>query len=405
MANVRPFVGVRPPRELAARVAAPPYDVVSTEEARALAGSNPDNFFRVSRPEIELADSVDPHSAQVYALGKQNLDELLARGTLQPDAVPAYYVYRQQMGGHVQTGVVACASTAEYEAGKIKKHELTRQDKEDDRVAHIDALSAHDEPVFLCYRSNAELVALQEAVMAAPPEYDFTSDDGIRHTFWVASPARTEQICAAFERVEALYVSDGHHRSAAAARIAQKRGGPADAESRFFLAVIFPAAQLQILDYNRLVKDLNGLSKDAFLKKVSEKFEVSTNGGGKPTARHRFGMYLDGVWHALSAKPGTFDPASPVGSLDVSILQQNLLGPILGIRDPRTDARIGFSGGIRGMGELEKRVRSGEFAVAFAMYPTSLDELMAIADAGAIMPPKSTWFEPKLRSGLVVHRF
>lgn len=405
MANVRPFVGVRPPPQLAARVAAPPYDVVSTEEARALAGDNPENFFRISRPEIELPDAVDPHSEQVYALGKKNLEKFLARGTLRADAAPAYYVYRQQMGGHVQTGIVACASTEEYEAGLIKKHELTRQDKEDDRVAHIDALSAHDEPVFLCYRANAELEALQEAVMAGPPEYDFTSDDGIRHTFWVASASRTEQIRSAFARVEALYVSDGHHRSAAAARIAKQRGGSADAEHRFFLAVIFPASQLQILDYNRLVKDLNGFSKDAFLKKVAEKFEISSNGHSKPTARHRFGMYLDGAWHGLAAKNGTFDPASPVGSLDVSILQQNLLGPILGIRDPRTDARISFSGGIRGMGELEKRVKSGEFAVAFAMYPTSLDELMAIADAGAIMPPKSTWFEPKLRSGLVLHRF
>ena len=404
MSNVRPFIGLRPPKALAAQVAAPPYDVVNTQEARAIAGDNASSFFRVSRPEIELADSVDAHSAPVYALGKKNLEQFISRGTLEPDAQPAYYVYRQKMGAHVQAGIVACASTDEYERGLIKKHELTRQDKEDDRVAHIDALSAHDEPVFLCYGQNAELVALQDAVMQGPPEYDFTSSDGIQHTFWVTPKARTEQIQAAFARVDALYVADGHHRSAAAARIAKSRGGPADAEHKFFLAVIFPASQLQILDYNRLVKDLGGLSDDAFLKRVSEKFEVKS-GGGKPTSLHSFGMFFGETWHTLTAKPGTVDEKSPIGSLDVSILQANLLGPILGIKDPRTDERIAFSGGIRGMGELEKKVKSREFALAFAMFPTSLDELMAIADAGAIMPPKSTWFEPKLRSGLVVHRF
>jgi uncharacterized protein (DUF1015 family) len=404
MADVRPFVGVRPPKPLAARVAAPPYDVVSTVEARALAQGSADSFFRISRPEIELPDATDPHSGEVYALGRKNLEAFLARGALVPDARPSYYVYRQKMGAHVQAGFVAGASTEAYDRGEIKKHELTRQDKEDDRVHHIEALSAHDEPVFLCYRHNAELAALQAAVMQGVPEYDFVSDDGIGHTFWVAPPERTEQIRAAFSTIDALYVADGHHRSAAASRIARSRGGSPEAEHRFFLAVIFPAQQLQILDYNRLVKDLHGQTLAQFLLRVGASFDVRP-GGGKPTAPHQFGMFLGGAWHTLTAKAGTFDASSPLGALDVSILQQNLLGPILGIQDPRTDARIAFSGGIRGMAELEKRVASGEFAVAFSMFPTRLDELMAIADAGQIMPPKSTWFEPKLRSGLVLHRF
>jgi len=385
-------------------VAAPPYDVVSVDEARAFAGSNADCFFHVSRPEIALPSGADPHGAEVYALARKNLGDFISRGVLVPDASPRFYVYRQRMGAHVQAGFVACASTHEYASGLIKKHELTRQDKEDDRVAHIGALSAHDEPVFLCYRPSAELGALQDDVMAGAPEVDFTADDGVGHTLWVAPAARTEQIAAAFAHVPALYVADGHHRSAAADRVARARGGPADAEHRFFLSVIFPSDQLQILGYHRLVTDLNGLAPDAFMARVRERFHVSPV-GGVPEARHQFGMFLSGLWHTLTPHDGLFDARSAKASLDVSILQDHLLGPLLGIQDPRTDPRIAFSGGIRGVGELEKKVRSGAFAVAFAVYPTSLGELMALADAGEIMPPKSTWFEPKLRSGLVVHRF
>jgi uncharacterized protein (DUF1015 family) len=405
MADVRPFSGLRPPRALVQQVAAPPYDVVSTSEARAHAGSNPHSFFRVSRPEIELADSVDPHSEPVYALGRKNLEQFVERGTLVADAAPRFYVYRQRMGDHSQAGIVGGASVAEYDRGLIKKHELTRADKEDDRVAHIDRLSAHDEPVFLAYRARPELVSLQQEIMSAAPEYDFTAEDGVQHTFWIANERQTEQLVKAFGNVDALYVADGHHRSAAASRVAAKNR-LTHPEASHFLSVIFPHDQLRIMDYNRLVKDLNGLSSEAFMARVLERFELQPDSpSGRPGARHRFGMFLGGTWHTLAAKSGTFDPKSPLGSLDVSILQDNLLGPILGIKDPRTDQRIAFVGGIRGMSELEKRVRSGEHTVAFALFPTSLDELMAIADAGQIMPPKSTWFEPKLRSGLVVHRF
>lgn len=403
MAQLKPFRGLRPPRELVLKVAAPPYDVVSADEARAYAKGNEHSFFRISRPEIELPAGTDEHADAVYAKGGENLRRFVERGWLVRDAEPRFYVYRQKMGAHVQTGLVAGASVAEYDRRQIKKHELTRADKEDDRTRHIDTLGANDEPVFLTYRADRELDSSIAEVTAGAPEYDFTTDDGIGHTFWVAPATHTERIAALFERIPALYIADGHHRSAAASRVhAARAGRPGNHDA--FLAVIFPHDQMQILDYNRLVKDLNGLTPDALLEKLKERFIVTSAPAPKPDAVHKFGMYLAGTWHRLIAKPHLVE-STPTGVLDVSILQKNVLEPLLGIGDPRTDQRIAFVGGIRGTKELEKRVDSKEFAVAFAMYPTTLEQLMAIADAGEIMPPKSTWFEPKLRSGLVLHPF
>ena len=402
MALLRPFRGLRPTSALVKQVATLPYDVVNAKEARALAKGNARSFFRISRPEVDFPSDVDEHDDVVYRQGKTNLDAFIAQGTLVADASPSLYVYRQRMGRHVQTGVVATASVAEYQQGLIKKHELTRADKEEDRTRHVDALGANDEPVFLTYEARSGLDRLVEEVTAAAPVYDFESDDGIGHTFWVMPKALSAAVVTAFADVPALYIADGHHRSAAAARVAAMRSQEVGAQH--FLAVIFPSNQMQILDYNRVVKDLNGRTAEAFLKAVGEKFLVRPSTGPKPTRPHTFGMFLGQVWFELEAKSGTFE-STPTGSLDVSILQVNLLTPVLGIGDPRTDKRIDFVGGIRGTSALESRVASGEAAVAFSMFPTQLSELMAIADAGDIMPPKSTWFEPKLRSGLVVHAF
>lgn len=411
MSNLRPFAGLRPPKDKVLRVACPPYDVVSTEEARALARGNPLSFFHVSRPEIGLPPSADPHSEPVYALGLENLRRFRAEGTLVRDPTPCFYLYRQRMGAHVQTGLVAAASVEEYQQGRIKKHELTRADKEDDRTRHIEVLGANDEPVFLTYPRREEIDSAVARLAARPPAYDFTTEDGIGHTFWVVDgPADLAALQGMFRALPALYIADGHHRSAAAARVREKRraqggGQAAEQEHDFFLAVIFPHDQMQILAYNRLVRDLNGHSPESFLGKLAERFLVRPGSEKRPSRRHDFGMYLRGQWYAVTAKPGTFDAADPVASLDVSVLQQNALAPILGIADPRTDERIDFVGGIRGEAELERRVDSGEMQVAFSMFPTRIEELLAIADAGKIMPPKSTWFEPKLRSGLVLHEF
>lgn len=403
MALLKPFRGARPNKTKAQKVAAPPYDVVSSAEARAYAVGKPDCFFRISRPEVDLPPDVDEHADAVYAKGRENLDAFLAEGTLQIDAQPRYYVYRQRMGDHTQTGLVAAASVDEYDRGLIKKHELTRADKEDDRTRHIDGLSANDEPVFLTYRSRPEVDRLIAQVTGAPPEYDFTTDDGIGHTFWVADPGASAAISAAFAQVGLLYIADGHHRSAAASRVAKLRAGK-KGEHGFFVAVVFPHDQLKILPYNRLVRDLNGRSVADLLEKISDKFTIDRNGTAHPERVHQLGMYLDGRWFSLAAKPGTF-PETPTGQLDVSILQANLLQPVLGISDPRKDSRIDFVGGIRGTRELEKRVDDGSARVAFSIFPTRVEQMMAIADANEIMPPKSTWFEPKLRSGLVVHLF
>jgi uncharacterized protein (DUF1015 family) len=403
MALVKPFRGLRPPRELAAKIASPPYDVVSTGEARADVAGNPHSFFRISRPEADLPEGVDEHSGEVHRKGAENLRAFVARGWLARDAEPAYYVYRQRMGSHVQAGFVAAASVDEYDRGLIRKHELTRPDKEDDRTRHIVALEANDEPVFLTYRSRPEADALLDRAMGHDPEYDFVSEDGIAHSFWVVPAGLKADIEQAFRRIPELYIADGHHRTAAASR-AHRDLAARPGSHGFFLAVIFPHERLQIFDYNRVVRDLGGLSAEAFLERLRERFEVAPGTEKKPDAPHRFGLYLDRRWYRLSAKPGTFDD-TPLGVLDVTILQDHLFGPVLGIADQRRDPRIHFVGGIRGMDELERLVNSGEFRAAFALYPTTLDQLFAVCDAGGIMPPKTTWFEPKLRSGLVLHPF
>lgn len=412
MADIRPFRGLRPKKELADKVAAHPYDVLSSEEAREMAKDNPYSYLHINKPEIDLEKGIDLYDNRVYLKGAENLQKFIVQEIVAQDETPHFYVYKQIMGKHEQTGLVACASVAEYENDRIKKHELTRQEKEDDRVNHIDHLNAQVGPVFLTYQAETVIDQLIEKVVQTEAEYDFVSQDGIRHIFWVVqNPELIAEIQVAFRKIDPLYVADGHHRSAAAMRIKQMRQSAnknhtGNEEYNYFLTVIFPHNQMQILDYNRVVKDLFGLNKDTFLQKVSEKFTVrksEENQPFKPAKAHEFGMYLQGKWFKLEAKPGTFDAFDPVKRLDVSLLQENLLSPILGITDPRKDKRIDFVGGIRGLKELEKRVASGEWAVAFALHPTSIEDLIAIADAGKIMPPKSTWFEPKLKSGLVVH--
>jgi uncharacterized protein (DUF1015 family) len=405
MASLEPFRGLRPPAALAAKLACPPYDVVSATEARTYARGNDQCFFRISRPEIDLPTDTDEHSETVYLRGRENLAEFQAKGWLSKDPEPAFYVYRQRMGTHLQVGLVAAASVAEYDEGEIRRHELTRADKEDDRTRHIDALGGNDEPVFLTYRADGRIDALVEKVVRSEAAYDFTSEDGVGHTFWVMRGSSIEETQRAFASVPSLYIADGHHRSAAASRVHALRttrnvGGEHDR----FLVVVFPHDQMQILDYNRVVKDLNHLSTDAFLDRLRKTFRVEASGEKKPKRVHQFGMYLDRAWYRLEAMPGTF-PETPLGVLDVNILQKSVLEPVLGIGDPRTDPRISFVGGIRGTQELERLVDSGAQRVAISMFPTTMDQLLAIADAGEIMPPKSTWFEPKLRSGLVLHLF
>jgi uncharacterized protein (DUF1015 family) len=405
LAELRPFRGLRPPKELAQQLVAPPYDVVNAEEARAYAKGNPRSFFRVSRPEIDLPPGTDEHADQVYAKGRENLALFQREGWLQQDTEPCFYLYRQKMGAHVQTGVVAAASVEEYDRGLIKKHELTRADKEDDRTRHVDELGGNDEPVFLTYRASAAITALVEEGTRGAPDYDFTTEDGIGHTLWVVRGGLNARLQEAFRAVPALYIADGHHRSAAASRVhALRRERGLKGGSGQFLTVTFPHDQMQILDYNRVVKDLNGLSPEELMRRLGERFEVKQGAQKKPDQAHRFGMYLGGKWYQLTSKPGTFEQ-TPTGVLDVTILQRNVLEPLLGIGDPRKDSRIHFVGGIRGMPELERLVEGGAWKVAFSLFPTSLEQLMAIADAGEIMPPKSTWFEPKLRSGLVLHLF
>ncbi len=408
MADVKPFRAWRPRDEFAPLVAAPPYDVLSSEEAREMARGNPHSFLHVGKPEIDLPRGTDLHSAPVYEKGRENLRRLVEQGVLLQDDSPCYYAYQQRMGHHVQVGIAAGASVAEYDSGRIKKHELTRRDKEDDRTRHVEILNSQTGPVFLTYRKSPAIDEVVDSVRAEKPRVDFTAPDGVGHAVWVVRDrVRVEALRAAFAALPCLYVADGHHRSAAASRVAAARrsANPRDTgreDYNYFLAVIFPDDQLQILDYNRVVVDLHGLTREQFLGRVGEKFSVAPTKTGRPDAIHRFGMYLGGKWYRLEAKPGTFDAEDPVGCLDVSILQNNLLAPVLGILDPRTDKRIDFVGGIRGLVELERRV-SGGAAAAFAMFPTSVRQLMAIADAGQIMPPKSTWFEPKLRDGLFIH--
>lgn len=410
MARIKPFRALRPPRELAEKVAALPYDVMSTEEARTMAAGNPCSFLHISRPEIDLPPDADSHSEPVYVQGRENLGEFIAEGFLAQDGTDGYYVYRQKMGDLTQTGLVVCAAVDDYQGGVIKKHELTRADKEEDRVRHIDYLDANDEPVFLTCRSQPAISALIEEITGGPAEYDFTTDDGVTHTLWLVEEKRTiDVLTGLFAGLPALYVADGHHRSAAASHVRElrKRGNPAHSggeEYNFFLAVIFPDNEMNIMPYNRVVKNLNQHSVAEFMARVAARFEITpTSSILEPAQRHQFGMYIGRKWYELLPRDGSFDENDAVAGLDVSILQDNLLNPVLGIRNPRTDQRIHFVGGIRGMAELERLVDSEEYEVAFALYPTSIKELMDLADAGKIMPPKSTWFEPKLRSGLFVH--
>jgi uncharacterized protein (DUF1015 family) len=412
MSTIRPFRGLRPVPDKAARVASPPYDVINSDEARAMAEGNPLSFLHVVKPEIDLPPGTDLYADAVYARGAGNLAGLQRDGVLVRDPRPYLYVYAQTMriGGcdHRQVGVLGGASVAEYENDRIKKHELTRADKEADRTRHVETLNANTGPVFLTYRAVPAIDALVARVTAGRPVYDFTADDGIGHRLWVVDDAPAiAALVGAFDAVPSTYVADGHHRSASAAAAGRRRreanpNHTGNEPYNFFLAVFFPHDQLYIMDYNRVVLDLAGLSEQAFLQRVAEKFEIAPTDAPKPARATEFGMYLGGRWHRLTARPGTFDAGDPMRSLDVAILQDNLLAPILKIRDPRTDKRIDFVGGIRGTGELERRVKGGA-AVAFAMHATSIEQLMAIADAGLIMPPKSTWFEPKLRSGLVVN--
>lgn len=410
MAIIRPFQALRPPIHLAPLVAALPYDVMDVEEARSMAGANADSFLHISRPEIDLPPTVDPHADQVHGQGKQNLDAFLERRVLLQDPVPCYYIYRQQMGTIVQTGLVACSAVDDYQSGAIKKHEHTRADKEEDRIKHIATLDANDEPVFYIFRNNPAVEEILASAVNEPPEYHFTTSDGVSHSLWVvAGQALINHLTGLFGEIPTLYVADGHHRSAAAARVRDLRlaANPdhtGNEEYNFFLTVIFPESQLNIMPYNRVVKDLRGLSAADFLKAVGERFEISpATTAVTPTARHSFGMYLAGSWYRLQTKPDLLDEESTVARLDVSILQNHLLHPLLGIENPRTDTRISFVGGIRGVQELERLVNNGDYAVAFSMYPTGITELMDLADDDQIMPPKSTWFEPKLRSGLFVH--
>jgi len=407
MSVVKPFRAYRPKPELAPEVASFPYDVLSSDEARALAEGNPYSFLHVCKPEIDLAPSVPLYDDSVYAMGAANLRRFIADGILVKDADRHLYVYQQRMGTHVQAGVVGLCSVAEYEEGLIKRHEFTRKDKEDDRTRHVLVQNANGEPVFLTYRALTDIDTMVDRVRVRPPAYDFVATDGIGHTLWVVEdPVEEDVIRRLFASVPALYVADGHHRTAAAVRTGQAlraKSGTHTGEEPFeyFMAVVFPHNQLQIMDYNRVVRDLNGLAAAEFIEKIRPSFDVASARDPKPERPATFGMYFQEQWHRLTAKPGTYPENDPVKGLDVSILQDNLLAPILGITDPRTDKRIDFVGGIRGTQELEKRVNGG-WAVAFSLYPTSLNQLMAVADAGQVMPPKSTWFEPKLRSGLTV---
>lgn len=406
MALVLPFKAVRPQANFAADVAALPYDVMTREEGQKAVAGRALSFMHVEKSEIDVPDGTRPDDPVIYETAKRNLTRLRQDGILTQDESPCYYVYRQQMGKQVQTGIVAVMSAAEYDEGKIKKHELTRQDKEDDRIRHVDTVNAQTGPVFISYLSRPGINAIVEKSVARKPEYDFTAEDGVIHTAWVIRDAADiAALKNEFAGVDALYIADGHHRAAAGATVARKRRKPGESrESDYVLAVFFPHNQLKVMDYNRAVKDLQGLTAAQFLQKIGAKFSVTENFTARSPARlHDFGMYLGGRWYGITIKEGVYDAKDPVASLDAAILQDHLLAPVLGIADPRTDDRIKFIGGIRGMAELEKLVDREGYAAAFSLYPTTMEQIMKVADAGAIMPPKSTWFEPKLRSGLFVH--
>lgn len=412
MAVFKPFKAVRPYPQYAAEIASLPYDVMDSEEARIEVKKHPISFLHVEKPEVDLDPTIDLYDEKVYAKAKENLYAYISNKHMLQDVKPAFYIYKQVMNGRPQIGLVGLASIDDYLNDKIKKHELTRAEKEADRIRHVDTCNAHSSPVFFTYRHQQAIDdVVQKVMQSKPPLYDFISDDGIGHALWLMDSLEDiSRIESLFNSLENLYVADGHHRTASAVRVGMMRREQhpdytGNEEFNYIMAVIFPDNQLHIMDYNRIVKDLNNHSVTEFMAKVQDNFEIEKKGNipYSPESLHCFGMYIDGVWYKLTAKPGTWNNENVVEALDVSIMQKNLLRPILGITDPRRDKRIDFVGGIRGLEELQRRVESGKEAVAFAMHPTSMDELIDIADAGEIMPPKSTWFEPKLRSGLFIH--
>ena len=411
MVRVKPFAAVRPATQYATEVAAPPYDVLNSEEAKAMAGEK--SLLHITKPEIDFNPILEDHDPRVYDKAVENFKLWQQRGWLVQDGKPCYYVYAQTMDGRTQYGLVLCAHTEDYENGLIKKHELTRKDKEDDRMIHVRIQNANIEPVFFAYRDDDELNEIVARKVAEPALNEFTDENGFGHRFWVIDDekdiARITEIFTS--RVDAFYVADGHHRTAAAARVgaekrAQNPNHTGEEEYNYFMAVCFPQSQLKIIDYNRVLKDLGGLSPFEVVEWIGRDFEVECKGSQiyHPTGLHNFAMYLDGQWYSLTAKPGRYDDSDPIGVLDVTILSNLVLDKVFGIRDLRTDKRIDFVGGIRGLGELQRRVDNGEMQVAFALYPVSMEQLIAIADSGNIMPPKTTWFEPKLRSGLAIHK-
>ena len=410
--RVKPFAALRPPKNLVTEVAAPPYDVLNSEEAKALAGEK--SLLHITKPEIDFDPMPDEHAPQVYDRAVENFRLWQQRGWLVRDQKPCYYIYAQTMGSRTQYGFVLCAHAQDYVEGRIKKHELTRKDKEDDRMVHVEIQSANIEPVFFAFKHQSELEDIIDRTVKGPSEYSFTDENGFGHELWVISDdALIERISKLFtEKVAAFYIADGHHRSAAAARVGAERAkkNPAhngNEEYNYFMAVCFPEDQLKVLDYNRVLRDLNGLQPTQVIGMLGEKFDVMCMGEEiwAPDELHTFSMYLEGKWYQLKARPGTYDDSDPIGVLDVAILSNHVLDAIFGIKDPRTDSRIDFVGGIRGLGELKRRVDSGEMKIAFALYPVSMKQITDIADTGNIMPPKTTWFEPKLRSGLAIHTF
>jgi len=410
MTLIRAFTGLRPVSNHAEDVAAPPYDVLNSAEARQRVEGREWSFLHISKPEIDLAEGTDPYTDEVYAKGAENLQHMIDSNILARDEKPSYYFYRLVMGEHVQTGIVAAASVADYDTNRIRKHEFTRPDKEDDRVRNIDTLNTQTGPVFLTYKHSPEVDAIAASVTATQADVDITADDGVKHTLWpVSDEAMVAKLTAIFDAMDCLYIADGHHRSASASRIAAKRKAEnpshtGDESYNYFLSVIFPDNQMMILDYNRVIKDLNGLTQKELLAKVAESFTVTESAEAvAPSDNGEFGMYVGGKWYKLTINPSLIPANDPVASLDVSLLADNLIDPVLGVSDPRRDKRIDFVGGIRGLKELEKRVDSGEMAIAFSFFATRIDQLMDVADSGNVMPPKSTWFEPKLADGLVSH--
>ena len=412
MAKIRPFKGIRPPKEFVAQVISRPYDVLNSEEAREEAKGNEKSLYHIIKPEIDFPEGTSEYDPKVYEKAAENFQKFQDNGWLVQDEKENYYVYAQTMNGRTQYGLVVCANVDDYMTGKIKKHELTRRDKEEDRMKHVRVNNANIEPVFFAYPDNKQLDDIVAAVIKKEPEYDLVTSDGIGHTFWVISDdAVIAQITEAFAKMPYMYIADGHHRSAAAALVGdeKRKNNPnhkGDEEYNYFLAVCFPDNQLNIIDYNRVVKDLNGLTEEQFLEALGKNFTVEKKGSEiyKPNKLHNFSLYLSGEWYSLTAKPGTYDDNDPIGQLDVTVSSKLILDEILGIKDLRSDKRIDFVGGIRGLGELKKRVDSGEMKVALALYPVSMKQLISIADSGNIMPPKATWFEPKLRSGFIVHK-